>query len=283
MRTIPGAKWRIGAILLAALGTAAVAVPIVIGLLHAPAAHAQSSADDTAKLEFEVASVKPRKNGGPLATSMRITRQTWAATNINLLTLVMNAYQVKSFQISGAPDWLNQEYFDVEAKSPQMGHGRTERMLQALLEDRFKLTRHWDSKMLPGYAMVVARTGLKIHEVEPGGTKKSRSSVGGGRVSLKSAPLRNLAENLSHILQETVTDETGIHGNFDIELKWTPDAGPRGMSTAASGEALAQTEFSSGPTLFTALQEQLGLKLEARKVPVPILVIDHLERVPTEN
>ena len=280
MRTIPGAKWRIGAILLAALGTAAVAVPI--SLSHAPAAQAQSPPDGAAKLEFEVASVKPRKNGGPLSTSMRITRQTWAATNINLLTLLMNAYHVKSFQISGAPDWLNQEYFDVVAKSPQMGHGRTEPMLQALLEDRFKLTRHWDSKLRPGYALVVSRSGLKIHEVVPDG-KNSRSSVGGGSVSLKAVHLKNLAENLSNILQEAVADETGIQGTFDIELKWTPDSSSRGISTAAHDEPAAQTESAGGPTLFTALQQQLGLKLEARKVPVPILVIDHIERVPTEN
>jgi uncharacterized protein (TIGR03435 family) len=151
-------------------------------------------------------------------------------------------------------------------------------MLRALLEDRFKLTLHREKKELPGYALVIGKSGLKVHEVEHEGkswTRFGRGSLNGHEVSMSA-----LADRLAGRLGRPVVDDTGVKGSFDINLEWTPDQSqPRGPKESA--EPLP-VDDGAGPTIFTALQEQLGLKLEPRKGPVEILVIDRVEK-PSEN
>jgi len=154
------------------------------------------------------------------------------------------------------------------------------------LADRFKLTLHTETKDLPVFALVVAKGGPKIHEAKSGdtyasGVKNARGEaigphmammrLGGGRIEAQGLPMDSLVNGLAQQLGRKVLDKTGLKGNYDYTLEWTPDSGH------AEG-----TEDSSGPSIFTAIQEQLGLKLESRTAPVEILVIDHVE-MPSPN
>ena len=145
-------------------------------------------------------------------------------------------------------------------------------MLRTLLEDRFHLAVHFESKDMPGYALVVAKSGFKLKPVEPGG---SDTDTEGGRVqtlTAKKTSMALLADLVARDLGEFVVDKTGLDGVYNFELRWTKDD----LSSNA-------TDLDGVPSLFTALQETLGLRLQPQKVPVEIVVVDHAERVPTEN
>jgi uncharacterized protein (TIGR03435 family) len=170
-------------------------------------------------------------------------------------------------------------------------------MLQALLADRFKLSIHRETKELPVYALVAAKNGPKLQEAKadatyPNGIKGpdgvargGMMRIGGGEVTGQGLPIANLTRMLSQQLGRTVIDKTGLTGKYDFTLQWTPDEsqGPmfKGADGAPPGGNPAPPE-SSGPSLFTAIQEQLGLKLESQKGPVEIIVIDHVEK-PSQN
>ncbi len=251
------------------------AASIAITLLNPPSTHAQTRAP-----EFEDASIKPNKSASR-GFSVEHDAGRFTATNASLQNLIEMAYQVKRTQISGAPDWLNSERFDIVAKAPpSTPKSQILPMLQPLLADRFKLTFHRENKTVSGYALVVAKTGPKLHvsEAENSHFDGDRRSLSGQRMSLA-----QLADTLSRRLDSPVSDRTGIPGFFDLKLQWTPDEGQPMTKPGADPEPVSQTARTDGPSLFTALQEQLGLKLETRKVPVEILVIDHVEKAPTEN
>jgi uncharacterized protein (TIGR03435 family) len=189
-------------------------------------------------------------------------------TNQTLKRLIERAYNLKPFQLSG-PDWLDSVRFDIAAKYPPdtKNEDRT-LMLRTLLEDRFKLAVHRQSKEMPGYVLMVGKK-FKLKPVEPGG---SGTDSHGGRVRTLTATktsMSSLADFIARNLGETVVDQTGLDGVYDFELRWTNDD--------------QATDAESAPTLFTALQETLGLSLQRQKVPVEIVVVDHAERVPTEN
>ena len=174
----------------------------------------------------------------------------------------------------------------------------TQHMMQMLLADRFKLKVHQETKELAIYALIVAKNGPKLHEAKPGDTypnglkgPDARSGAGmmfGGREGLtaQGVPIANLVRHLSLQLGRTVIDKTGLAGKYDFTLKWTPDeirsSMFKGPESGPPGPASTAFSDSSGPSLFTALEEQLGLKLESQKGPVEIVVIDHVER-PSEN
>jgi len=179
---------------------------------------------------------------------------------------------VKDFQLSG-PDWLNSEIYDIAATMPpSTSTDQVLPMLQSLLADRFQLKLHRETKEVPMYALVVGKTGLKIKEGEFGHSSTSASQ---GQLTAQKIPLSKLADFLSNQLGSPVTDMTGMKGFFDFTLEWAPDARP--------GEAGGASDSTPGASIFTAVQEQLGLKLESRKGPVEILVIDHVEKIPTGN
>jgi uncharacterized protein (TIGR03435 family) len=210
-------------------------------------------------------------------------------SNSSLRLLIQYAYDTTEFQISGAPDWVKSEHWDIAAKGegdPQVPEIRE--LLQRLLEDRFQLKYHWDTKDAAAYQLVVSKT-VKLREAEPGDCP-SILSAPGPPAGISDAPcggLRNtpghtkgykltagdLAGGLSFFLGRPVLDKTGLTGKYDIELQWTPESVQ--MQSAAATEA-------GPPSIFTALQEQLGLKLESARAPVKFLVIDHVER-PPEN
>jgi uncharacterized protein (TIGR03435 family) len=281
-------------------------------LLAAALVLAQSPAAASAPAPaFEVVSIKPNKGGMGVMIRMAPGGR-FEATNITVKLLLEEAYHVKDSQISGAPGWLDAEHYDINAK-PEDSFADAERklsrdgriaqhrlMLQSLLADRFKLTLHRDTKELPVYALVVGKNGPKIHEVavdppsdsgppklpEPGGPlpKSGIWMRERGQIEVTGANLGAFANVLSMQLGRIVVDKTELKGNYEFTLKWTPDEG-QGQMFKGAGEPPrdgAPPPDASGPTIFTAVQEQLGLKLESQKGPVGTLVIDHVEK-PSEN
>ncbi len=196
--------------------------------------------------------------------------------NKTLKDCIRLAYGVKVAQLPGGPKWAETERYDIEAtaKSPA-AEPQLMAMLQTLLKDRFKLDFHRDTKMVPGYAMTVLKTGLKIHEVEPGPghINLRRNAIDGQRVSMV-----ELAQTLSDLLGTPVLDATAVPGVFDFRLTWTPaiEVTRPGLSDEDGERSVLPGD--SSPSLFASLQEQLGLKLEARKAPLDVLVIDHAQK-----
>jgi uncharacterized protein (TIGR03435 family) len=236
---------------------------------------------------FEVSTVKLSKadNGN---SSSNFNNNMFTATNVQLKNVMeYSAYGIPQPRILGGPKWLDSERFDIQAKmesaaaqrldalSREQARAEIRAMFQQLLADRFKLAVHWETRDLPVYALVVAKSGPILHESKnaPGTPSYSTSD---GEFSAKGLTLTELAEaltpQLSSELGRVVIDRTGIQGQYDLTLKWTPQSG---MSDSAS-------QPDAGPSIFTAFTEELGLKLESAKGPVKVLVIDHAE-MPTEN
>ncbi len=291
---------------------------------------------------FEVASVKPAApiTGNFIRVGMRGGPGTpdpgqITYTNVTVKNVLMNAYGVKGFQISG-PGWLDSERYDIVAKLPR---GATKAqfmvMLQNLLAERFKLTLHREKKDLPMYALVVGKNGPKMKEsVEDPAPKEGDAPKGGGpadgpmpppppgklpmgkdgfpvlppamggrggtsmifmngnvRMTANKQTMAGLCEMLSTQFDLPVVDMTELTGKYDFTLYFAPEglAGMRVMGGPPPGEGgpgmpvEIAPDAQSNPSLFAALQEQLGLKLEQRKGPVDLLVIDHLEKAPVEN
>lgn len=220
----------------------------------------------TGPQSFDVASVKrlPPPVGG-VRSSMNLRPGRLTCSNVNLKKLIVAAYDIKDFQLSG-PDWLSSEIYDVAATMPPAtATDQVMLMLQSLLAERFQLTAHRETREVPMYALVVGKGGLKIKEGEFGQGSTSNSP---GHLTAQKIPMTKFADFLANQLGSPVTDRTGSKGFFDFTLEWTPDAASDG---------------TPGASIFDALQEQLGLKLEARKGPAEMLVIDHVEKTPTGN
>jgi uncharacterized protein (TIGR03435 family) len=242
--------------------------PGLILLFAASAALAQSQDPHPA---YEVASIKPNTSGDGHSVTNGDGGQI-VFINQTLKRLLERAYGVGPFQIGG-PNWMESLHFDIAAKYPPDSK-KDDRapMLRTLLEDRFKLAVHRESKDLPGYALVLAKGGFKIKPVEPGA---SGIETRGGPIqtlTARKASMARLAETMARRLVQPVVDKTGVGGVYDFELRFTSD------DLAAS-----TTTADAPPTLFTALQEALGLRLQPEKVPIQIIVVDHLERAPTDN
>jgi uncharacterized protein (TIGR03435 family) len=235
---------------------------------------------------YDVVSIKPNKSGSG-RTSISDNNDSFSATNISLKTLLVNAYDVRDYLISGLTGWANSDRFDVNAKIvdkdtdalKKLTDEQRNAMLQQVLADRFQMKVHLQTEVLPIYA----KSGPKITAVEPIGpdpdADKNRIFKGMSRGNMRvsntelaahDVQLDSLAYALSGRLSRTVVDKTGLKGKFDLSLTWLPD-----------DEARAAAD-SSAPSLFTALQEQLGLRLQPAKGPVETLVVDHVEK-PSEN
>jgi uncharacterized protein (TIGR03435 family) len=310
------------------------------------AAFAQTTA---ATPSFEVATVKP---AAPPATSMgpgggmRIAIRMGARggpgtadpgqmmySGMSMKSLLVNAYGVKTYQVSG-PNWMDTERFDIVAKVPPgASKDDVKLMLQNLLAERFKLTLHREKKDLPMYALVVGKNGPKMKESPPDDPDAKDASVpldpaaaanrqkaienamravdrggdmpplppgagrgmsmmmmnGRARMSAPKQTMAQFAEWLVSQLDRPVVDETGLTKKYDLALDYAPESvggrGPMGMPLPPplGGDGGMPPEADAAPSLFTALQDQLGLKLEQKKGPVDLLVVDHLEKTPTEN
>ena len=220
----------------------------------------------TPAAQFEVASIKPSTAPGTRGpTIYNPTHERFAIDRITTKDLIAYAYDVRDFQITGGPGWVGSEEYDVVAK-PQ-GEASGERILamaRSLLAERFNLRLHHESKEMPVFALVVAKGGPRLHPTVGTGGPEVRG--GRGRLIARKVTTGMIGSQLAgRVLGRAVIDRTGIAGEFDINLEWTPDESP-----------------DLGPSIFTALQEQLGLKLEPTRAPVEVLVIDHVER-PSAN
>jgi bla regulator protein BlaR1 len=216
--------------------------------------------------EFDVISIKPSQfmNSGAVSIGAQSNPGTVTLTGIKPRDLIARAYSLKPYQIAG-PDWLDQEYYDIAAKSTERVSDSEQRsMLQSMLASRFQLTAHIETRELPGYDLVVQKDGLKIHASAADGPGPriypNPTGIRGTGISMA-----RLADLLTAKTDRPVLDKTGLPGVFDLDLKWAADSDPE-----------------PGPSLFTAVQEQLGLKLQASKSPVEALVIDHIGR-PSKN
>ena len=237
---------------------------------------------------FEVASIKPSGPTQPIA--FRRSGYRVATTGTSLEWLITWSYDVYSDHIYGKPQWLDSVRYDIVANGPQESEAAVRRsgqisplqqMMQARLAERFKLVGHRETRELPMYALVVARSGLKVRLTEAPGIMGQNpfSMPGRGRLIGTGVSAEMLAKVLSNQLGRSVQDQTGLRGIFDFKLEWAPDP----QTGGAEGAPPEPVDLRTGRSLFSAIQEQLGLKLEARKGTVEVLVIDHIERTPTEN
>ncbi|HKD07817.1 MAG TPA: M56 and DUF3738 domain-containing protein [Bryobacteraceae bacterium] len=259
-------------------GTLLLGGPVVIGLMNTPQGRAQSPAQEASGPEFEVASVKPNKTGqrgGRLNTEPgHLT-----ITNMTLRTCIRAAFGLQNYQLTGGTASIEDEPYDIVAKAESaVGDEQLMLMLRRLLAERFKLKYHKESKEMKGLALLVGKNGPRLHPVEPAGKGWSRNGV--GSIEGQEVSIPRLAEILAGRLGYPVVDLTAIKGVFDIKLNWTPD--PDAVRNPAEEKESPAVSDPSGPSMFSALQEQLGLRLEARKVPVEIVAIDHVER-PSAN
>lgn len=275
-------------LLLVAAGIAAVAGPVLFGVFSAPAIHAQSPSAQSqppAKPTFEVASIKP-SNSADDRVSFRITPGGRVAINNgSAKMLIMMAYNLKPHQLEGGPNWLDSEKYDITAKAEGPDNpDQLKVMMQSLLADRFKLTFHRETREMPVYALVPGKNGPKLHTAEVSDGKGRRFRIGRGQIELLGADMAGLADALSNVVGRAVLDRTSIAGNYDFKLEWTPDESENPILKGPPNgrEGAAPAPDAAGPSVFTAIQEQLGLKLETQKGPVEVMVIDHIERA-SEN
>src|SRR6266513_1143090 len=296
-------------LLLGAAGFVAVVVPIVFGLLHATPSRGASQDAAASTLGYEVALIKPNKSANNMVR-LKFSPNGFDGTNVTLQVLVKDAYGVEDNQISGGPSWFNSDRYDINAKmdsgtadalhklNEDQGRLVRQHMLQALLGDCFKLTVRHETKELSVYALIAAKSGPKLHEAKPGDTypdgMKGPDGVGRpgfmlrerGEITGQGIPMTALAELLTQQLDRSVVDKTGLTGIYDFKLQWTPDESQgamfKGPEPGPQTPTSTSSPDSSGPSVFTAIQEQLGLRLESQKGPVEVLVIDHVEK-PSEN
>lgn len=246
--------------------TAALTLPIVVGMVYLPAIHAQA-------LKFEVISIKPNPVSGTTFTEFKtkpaphLTGNRYTQRQTTVQYLLMQAYSVWDYQIAGLPDWAqapNGEHYDVEATvagGVTPSAEQSQAMLQALLADRFALTLHRDTKDLPVYTLSPAKGGTKLQPV-----------TGDPRFG---STMQQLINQLSHVVSRPIVDKTGLPASYDTtainKLSW-----------GKLGEEHRADPLSVPEALEGALEDQFGLKLELRKEPIDELVIDHIEK-PSSN
>ena len=251
---------------------------------------------------FEVASIKPSDPGGGGMQIGVTPGGMFTGKNVTVKALIQQAYEIRDFQVSGGPAWLDTERYDIAAKGGGTGVSEDEirkwtdeqrgaleaqfrLKVQMLLEDRFQLKVHRDTKELPVYVLIVGRNGPKItpasgDDVTRSALKMRRGDAGKSEITGTRVPLAKLIQTLSGLVGRTVLDHTGLKGNYDFKIVFTPDlelqsgSGDRPDPAPAIG--------TDGPSIFTALQEELGLRLEAQKGMVQVLVIDSAKKA-SEN
>lgn len=265
-------------------------------LTLAPAVRAQNDPP-----KFEVATIKPAAADARGMFVQFFPGGRLNMTNMTLKGMIGYAWDLQPFQISGGPAWLDSSRYDVTAKpasSPKQGE--IPAMVQALLAEKFQLVVHHGTQELPIYALVLAKKNGKLGpgltesiagsctpfdiskpppRIEPGAVRPrfcGNSGVSPRGLTAVGIPIAKLAPMLQMVLGRTVVDKTGLTGNFDIKMEWTPDE-TQAMQYPPDAPKPAPAD-NAGPSIFSAIQEQLGLKLESEKGPVDVLIIDRAEK-----
>ena len=231
-------------------------------------------------LAYDVVSVKPDKGKGPYSAWGRTNADGFSA-NLTVRNFISNAYGLfMEDQITGLPEWANTAQYEIQAKldpdkveaheklSREERYKQDSAMLQALLADRFRLKVRHELKPLPVYELVVAKGGPKLTESPANPSAGYGMSMSAGRISGHGMEIPSLAVSLSGVAGRLIVDKTGLTGKYEVELNWSRDDSPGSTDP--------------GPSIFAALQEQLGLKLDPAKAPVDTIVIEHIEK-PSEN
>ena len=268
-----------------------IGILVATGLVHSQTA-------TTARPEFAVTSVKPNRTG--CCTSGGVGNGGGGGKNVTLKELIGFTYRIQQFQLSGGPPWIGSDRYDIEGKAedPKADFEQLRLMLRSLFEARFKLKVHRETKESPAYALVVGKGGPRVklssdqasqdvNGPAPAGAGPNRGAVriGVGNLVGNAVTLSWFASMLSPRLDRLVIDKTNLTGRFDIRLQWAPSPGESlfGVPTEIIDmNGITVRLDPSGPSIFSAIQEQLGLKLESTKAPVELLVIDHVEK-PSEN
>jgi uncharacterized protein (TIGR03435 family) len=218
-------------------------------------------------LRFEAASIKPSADPSSGHSGTDSDTGRLAITNRTLKECIMTAYAVAPNLIAGGPPWLDSDRFDIVAKAEGPAQKpELMKMLQSLLADRFQLRFHRETRNLPALVLEVAKGGSKLERATGEG---SSTNNGRGRIEARGATMAHFVEVLSRQTEVPVVDRTGLEGRYNLKLEWTRD------QDAATGAG-------TGPSLFTAVGEQLGLRLRSEKAPLQVLVIDRAEK-PSEN
>jgi uncharacterized protein (TIGR03435 family) len=258
--------------------------PITAVILCGAAAILSNASEGT---QFDVASIKLASDGDYRVYVADNLGGRFSASGISFRLLMRYGYDVQDFQITGGPRWIGTDRWNIEAKaegvSGRLPVEQQKRMIQALLADRFKLKVHFEKKKLvPAYALVVGKSGPKFQD----STSDARFEVevSAGHIALKKARLSALTAQLTRQLGRQVVNQTNLQGEYDMVLDWTPEAGE---SSAIPGQPGPPPEVQSAgedlkPSIFTALQAQLGLRLQATRARLDVLIIDHVEK-PSEN
>jgi uncharacterized protein (TIGR03435 family) len=230
---------------------------------------------------FEAASIKPSKAEPGSSSGINTKIGSISARNVTLKRCIRGAYDVQESQIAGGPKWAGEDRYDIDAKAAgPAGDLELMEMLRSLLSERFMLAFHRETRELPGYALVVGKSGLKAKRSQP--EAESRTNSSRTAIDAEACSLHQLAQKLSEVIHFPVADLTGVEGGFDFQLKWTPDDMQAKPPSGGDKPGIAPADLANGPSVFAALQEQLGLKLEPRKVPTEVLVIDRAEKA-SEN
>jgi len=244
---------------------------------------------------FEVATIKATKADVDESMLM-FTADGVSITGIPLAMIMREAFSTEDDHLIGEPPWVKSSRFDIEAKvAPEdapklkgLSFAQRKAMLVELLVDRFGLKYHRETRDLPVYDLVIAKGGLKMQpskDQEPGKGRHMMMVDGPGKLESTAMKVENLRHVLSQQLGRTVVDKTGLTGNYDFTLNWTPDQPTPGMEAQGDAPSAPNDDAAPstpGPSLFTAIEEQLGLKLESSKGPEEVIVIDHIEQ-PSAN
>lgn len=281
--------------------TPAVVGVVALAILFAPQRAARSQTAPGERLTFDVASIKPSAANSEFHMSFGPGSH-MILSHVGLEFLIKYAYGLNDGQLSSGPDWFRTKAFDIDAKcDPPVGgdlRGMSSEQrqayqkqmlmrLQSLLADRFQLKLRQETREMAGYELILAKNGSKLQESPPpdaDGKRKQGAIVRRGHVEAYHVDGDIIARILSQVSGHSVVDRTGLTGGYDFKLDWTPDSGeslgPREAS-ADSTDARPSLD-TSGPSLFTAVQEQLGLRLKSAKVAVAFFVVEAAS-LPTAN
>jgi uncharacterized protein (TIGR03435 family) len=259
-------------------------LPAPLMLFAAALAFAQSA--DTPAPAFDVASVKPGQPGGRgggmerrVLQNIQVSPGTVTARNASLRSCIRWAWHVSEFQVSG-PDWLDSERFEITGKAAGPStEAELRLMMQALLQERFKLTLHRQTKELSAYVLTIGKNGLKVQESKTEGESSIDVNQRQFSVSVQRTPVSAMVEMLSNVLRAPVVDQTGLTGRYDITLNVAKYVG----DMMAQGKSIESTPVDPQALISMILQDEFGLKLDAKKMPLDVLVIDHIEKAPVEN
>ena len=295
--------------------TLSLLILVLVAILQVSFVRAQAPAATAPRAAFDVATVKPNKSGEMRVQMRIIPGGAYEAFNVTLGAMIRMAYRLQDFQVVGAPGWVDQDRFDIVGKPPEGVPLAVQPMMQSLLAERFHLKAHEETRESPIYALVVAnpgRLGSKLTpskvdcaaaargrgtaptptpmpmSAQPGTRPECGMTTNGGRLMAGGYTMTQLANSLSQFAGRTVVDRTGLTGAYDLDLEFTPDPALRGrgmgggLPPAPPAPGSERVVDPAGVSIFTAIQEQLGLKLDSQRGPVPVLVIDSISQ-PTEN